>query len=35
VTVTPGVLEKMIQNPQTDRTIAEFAKMWKEFQARR
>ncbi len=35
VTVTPPVLEKMIQNPQTDRTIAEFAKMWKEFQARR
>lgn len=34
VTVTPGVLEKMIHNPQTDRTIAEFARMWKEFQSR-
>jgi transaldolase len=35
VTATPAVLEKAIQNPQTDRTIAEFARMWKEFQSRR
>src|SRR5262249_6684002 len=35
VTATPAVLEKAIQNPQTERTIAEFARMWKEFQSRR
>ncbi|MCL5291261.1 MAG: transaldolase, partial [Actinobacteria bacterium] len=33
VTVTPPVLEKTILNPQTDRTIEEFANMWIEFQA--
>ena len=35
VTATPGVLEKSILNPQTDRTIDEFARMWKQFQSRR
>ncbi len=28
VTVTPDVLKKMIRNPNTDATIAEFAKAW-------
>lgn len=32
VTVTPAVMEKTIINPQTDRTIKEFANMWTEFQ---
>lgn len=32
VTVTPQVMEKTITNPQTDRTIKEFANMWTEFQ---
>jgi len=32
VTVTPQVLEKTITNPQTDRTVKEFANMWAEFQ---
>ena len=35
VTATPAILEKSIQNPQTDRTIDEFARMWREFQSRR
>jgi transaldolase len=35
VTATPAVLEKSILNPQTDRTIDEFARMWAQFQARR
>lgn len=34
-TVTPQILEKMIWNPQTDRTIDEFAKSWADFNAKK
>ncbi len=30
VTVTPPILKKMLWNPQSDRTIAEFKKIWGE-----
>ena len=35
VTVTPDVLKKMIRNPNTDATIAEFAKAWEGMKRKR
>jgi len=33
-TVTPGVLRKMLWNPRTDETVAEFAEAWRAHTAR-